>query len=74
MDAQKHPEARKNALFAERRILFTGLATFVVGVALLLFGSDNHVILFTPSKLGLVLVVIGGLEIFWALFKGATRR
>ncbi|GAA3384689.1 DUF5708 family protein [Cryptosporangium minutisporangium] len=73
MDAQKHSGLR-NALLTEKKTLISGLATFAVGLVLWLFGSDNHVVLFTPSKLGIILMVIGGLETLWALFKAGRRR
>ncbi|SHN39090.1 DUF5708 family protein [Cryptosporangium aurantiacum] len=73
MDAQKHSGLR-NALLTEKKALVSGLVTFVVGLVLWLFGSDNHVVLFTPSKVGIVLMVLGGLEALWALFKAARRQ
>ncbi|AVT31347.1 MULTISPECIES: DUF5708 family protein [unclassified Plantactinospora] len=52
-----------------RKTLLTGLATFVVGLALRLFGPDEHVVIFTPTKLGVVLMVVGGLESLYGVYK-----
>ncbi|TDC39398.1 hypothetical protein E1211_04330 [Micromonospora sp. 15K316] len=54
---------------AARKTLVTGLVTFVLGLALRLFGSDEHVLVFTPSKLGVVLMVVGGLEAGYGLYR-----
>ncbi|MEU7000092.1 DUF5708 family protein [Nonomuraea sp. NPDC046570] len=61
------------------KTLLTGLTVFVAGVALWLFGLDIEIVVFTPSKLGLVMMVIGGLEALYGLYKtvrddGAERR
>jgi hypothetical protein len=52
-----------------RKTLLTGLATFVAGLALWLFGLDVEILIFTPSKLGVVLMVIGGLEALYGVYK-----
>ncbi|MEV0387301.1 DUF5708 family protein [Nonomuraea sp. NPDC050643] len=62
-----------------RKTIFTGLATFVVGAALWRFGLGFEIVVFTPSKLGVVLMVVGGLEILYGIYKavrgtGADRR
>ncbi|MEU6204495.1 DUF5708 family protein [Micromonospora musae] len=57
---------------AERKTLVTGLLTLVLGLLLWLFGSDEQVLVFTPSKLGVVLMVIGGLEAGYGLYR--SRR
>lgn len=49
--------------------LLTGLATFVAGSALWLFGLDVEIVVFTPTKVGMVLMVIGGLEVLNRLSK-----
>ncbi|RAY11585.1 hypothetical protein DPM19_30265 [Actinomadura craniellae] len=54
-----------------RRTLLTGSITFVVGLALWLFGSDEQVFIFTPSKVGVVLMVIGGMEALYGAYKSA---
>ncbi|MFI6298584.1 DUF5708 family protein [Nonomuraea sp. NPDC050790] len=55
-----------------RKTLLTGLATFALGLALWLWGLDVEIVIFTPSKVGIVLMVIGGLEFLYGVFK-ATR-
>ncbi|MGP3920330.1 DUF5708 family protein [Nonomuraea sp. 10N515B] len=52
-----------------RKTLLTGLATFVGGLALWLFGLDEEIFIFTPSKIGLVLMVLGGVETLWGVYK-----
>ncbi|GAB2907938.1 DUF5708 family protein [Nonomuraea fastidiosa] len=52
-----------------RKTLFTGSLTFVVGLALWLFGLDEEIFVFTPSKIGVVLMVIGGVEALYGLYK-----
>ncbi|MEU7895033.1 DUF5708 family protein [Nonomuraea sp. NPDC049152] len=52
-----------------RKTLLTGLATFVAGLALWLFGLDVEIVVFTPTKVGMVLMVIGGLEVLYGLYK-----
>ncbi|SEG30522.1 hypothetical protein SAMN05444920_102516 [Nonomuraea solani] len=56
-----------------RKTLLTGLATFVAGAALWLFGGDIEIVVITPTKLGVVLMVIGGLEALYGLYKVTTR-
>ncbi|MEV4564792.1 DUF5708 family protein [Nonomuraea sp. NPDC049419] len=52
-----------------RKTLFTGSLTFVVGLALWLFGLDEEIFIFTPSKIGVVLMVLGGLETLYGVYK-----
>ncbi|TMR25311.1 hypothetical protein ETD86_01575 [Nonomuraea turkmeniaca] len=52
-----------------RRTLLTGLATFVGGLALWLFGLDEEIFIFTPSKIGLILMVVGGVETLYGVYK-----
>ncbi|RVX41649.1 hypothetical protein EDD27_4210 [Nonomuraea polychroma] len=52
-----------------RKTLLTGLATFVGGLALWLFGLDEEIFIFTPSKIGLVLMVLGGVETLYGVYK-----
>jgi len=52
-----------------RKTLLTGSITFAAGLALWLFGSDEQVFIFTPSKVGVVLMVVGGLETAYGLYK-----
>ncbi|MEQ4722144.1 DUF5708 family protein [Nonomuraea sp. B19D2] len=53
-----------------RKTLITGSATFVGGLALWLFGLDEEIFIFTPSKVGVVLMVVGGLEAMYGIYKG----
>ncbi|MBN6054984.1 hypothetical protein JYK22_23810, partial [Nonomuraea sp. RK-328] len=52
-----------------RKTLLTGLATFVGGLALWLFGLDEEIFIFTPSKVGVVLMVVGGVETLYGVYK-----
>ncbi|WP_157251619.1 DUF5708 family protein [Nonomuraea typhae] len=54
---------------AARKTMLTGLATFAVGTALWLWGLDVEIVIFTPSKVGVVLMIVGGLEFAYGLFK-----
>ncbi|RBQ18027.1 hypothetical protein DP939_21895 [Spongiactinospora rosea] len=59
-----------------RKTLITGLATLVVGAALWRYGLDVEIVIFAPSKIGVVLMAIGGLETLYGLYKmaAASRR
>ncbi|GGS98456.1 DUF5708 family protein [Nonomuraea spiralis] len=52
-----------------RKTLLTGSLTFVAGLALWLFGLDEEIFIVTPSKVGVVLMVLGGLEILYGVLK-----
>ncbi|GAA2097821.1 DUF5708 family protein [Actinomadura alba] len=52
-----------------RNTLVTGSITFVAGLALWLFGTDEEIFGFTPSKGGVFLMVIGGLETLYGVYK-----
>ena len=47
----------------------TGSATFAVGLALWLSNLDQQILFFTPTKVGVVLMVIGALEALYGLYK-----
>ncbi len=51
-----------------KKNLLTGSATFVVGLVLWLFTGDIETPVFTLTKVGVVLMVIGGLEVGYALY------
>ncbi|MFB4271218.1 DUF5708 family protein [Nonomuraea sp. GTA35] len=51
------------------KTLLTGLITLVIGLALWLVGSDETVLILTPSKLGVVLIVVGALESLYGVYK-----
>lgn len=57
---------------AAHKTLLTGSITFVAGLALWLFGLDVEIFIFTPSKVGVVLMVLGGLEVMYGAYR-ATR-
>ncbi|MGK5741252.1 DUF5708 family protein [Micromonospora sp. URMC 103] len=57
-----------------RKRLLTGSITFVAGLALWLFGSDEHVLVLTPSKLGVVLMIIGGAETLYGAYTSVRGR
>ncbi|MGN9841005.1 DUF5708 family protein [Nonomuraea sp. H19] len=52
-----------------RKTLLTGLVVFVAGLALWLFGLDEEIFIFTPSKAGVVMMVLGGLEFLYGVYK-----
>lgn len=52
-----------------RKTLITGLVTFAAGLALWLWGLDVEIVVFTPSKIGIVLMAVGGLEFLYGVFK-----
>lgn len=51
------------------KTLLIGLATFVGGVLLWQFGLDVEIVVFTPSKIGVVMMIIGGLETLYGVYK-----
>jgi hypothetical protein len=55
-----------------RKTLLTGSIAFVAGLALWLFGLDEEIFIFTPSKVGVVLMVIGGLETLYGVYKSVS--
>ncbi|MFI0420549.1 DUF5708 family protein [Spongiactinospora sp. 9N601] len=55
-----------------RKTLITGLATIAMGAALWRFGLGFEIVVFTPSKIGIVLMVIGGVETLYGLYKMTT--
>lgn len=52
-----------------RKTLVTGSITFLVGLGLWLFGLEEQIFIFTPSKLGVVLMIVGGLETLYGIYK-----
>ncbi|WP_043631230.1 DUF5708 family protein [Nonomuraea candida] len=57
---------------AARKTLLTGLATLAIGAALWTFGNDDGWHVIAPTKLGMVLMILGGLEALYGLYK--SRR
>ncbi|MGW4406720.1 DUF5708 family protein [Nonomuraea sp. NPDC004702] len=57
-----------------RKTLLTGSITFVAGLALWLFGPDGEIFIFTPSKVGVVLMVIGGMETLYGVYKSVRGK
>lgn len=51
------------------KTILTGLATFAVGTALWLFGLDTQIFIFTPTKVGVVLMVVGGAEALYGVYR-----
>uniref|UniRef100_A0AAU2V9Z2 DUF5708 family protein n=1 Tax=Streptomyces sp. NBC_00003 TaxID=2903608 RepID=A0AAU2V9Z2_9ACTN len=51
-----------------------GAATFGVGLALRLFTEDVHIPVFTLTKVGVVLMFIGGIEILYGVYRTASSR
>ncbi|MEU4427428.1 DUF5708 family protein [Actinoplanes sp. NPDC024001] len=64
---------------AARKNLLTGSATLVVGLLLWLFAGDVEIPVLTLTKVGVVMMVVGGLELAYGLYltargPGAARR
>ncbi|PZG31247.1 hypothetical protein C1I98_30295 [Spongiactinospora gelatinilytica] len=55
-----------------RKTLITGPAMIAVGAALWRFGLGFEIVVFTPSKIGIVLMAIGGVETLYGLYKMTT--
>ncbi len=60
------------------KTLLEGAVTFLAGLALKLFGSDEQIVWVTPTKAGVVLMVVGGCLLVAALLQslrgaGASR-
>ncbi|SNY45269.1 DUF5708 family protein [Paractinoplanes atraurantiacus] len=53
------------------KIMLAGAATFVVGLLSWLFTGDVETPVFNLQKVGVVLMVIGGLEFLWGLYQAA---
>ncbi|GAB1688993.1 DUF5708 family protein [Krasilnikovia sp. M28-CT-15] len=51
--------------------LATGSATFVVGLLLWRYAGDIEIPVFTLTKVGVVLMVIGALEVGYGIFLAA---
>ncbi|GAA2361349.1 hypothetical protein GCM10010404_13780 [Nonomuraea africana] len=51
------------------KTLLTGLATFVGGTLLWLFGLDEEIVIFVPSKIGLFLMVLGAVETLYGAYR-----
>ncbi|MEU6714195.1 DUF5708 family protein [Nonomuraea purpurea] len=56
-----------------RKTLLTGSLTFAGGLALWLWGLDEEIFIFTPSKVGVVLMIVGGLEALYGVYKSLRR-
>ncbi|NRQ31384.1 hypothetical protein HII36_05960 [Nonomuraea sp. NN258] len=52
-----------------RKTLLTGLVTFVAGLLLWRYGLDEEIVVFVPSKIGLIMMVVGGLETLYGVYK-----
>ncbi|MBQ0984033.1 hypothetical protein KBZ10_05740 [Streptomyces sp. F63] len=53
--------------------LAEGAVTFTVGLALWLFTGDVEIPVFTLTKVGVVLMAVGGALLLTGLFQSATR-
>lgn len=56
------------------KTLLTGSATFAVGLALWLSGLDEQILIITPTKVGVVLMVLGGIETLYGIYKTARAK
>ncbi|MBE1593584.1 DUF5708 family protein [Nonomuraea angiospora] len=57
-----------------RKTFLTGLTVFVIGLALWLFGTDVEIVVFVPSKIGLVMMVLGAIEAAYGLYRMARSE
>ncbi|MFB7657096.1 MULTISPECIES: DUF5708 family protein [unclassified Streptomyces] len=55
------------------RNVWEGGATLVVGLALLLFAGDVEVPVVDLTKVGVVMMCVGGAQTLWGLFRSARR-
>ncbi|RJL22004.1 DUF5708 family protein [Bailinhaonella thermotolerans] len=55
------------------KTLLAGLATLAAGTALWLFAPETQILGIAPAKVGVVLMVVGGLETLYGLYKAARR-
>ncbi|MEU9865438.1 DUF5708 family protein [Streptomyces sp. NPDC047971] len=51
-----------------------GAVLFGIGLALRLFTEDIEIPVFTLTKLGVVLMAIGGIEILYGVYRTASSR
>ena len=54
------------------KTIITGLVVFVLGTALWLFGLDVEIVVFTPSKIGVVLMALGAVEALYGVYRVVT--
>jgi hypothetical protein len=55
------------------KTLIEGAVTFLVGLALKLWGLDTQIVWVTPTKVGVVLMVIGGFLLASGLFQSVRH-
>ncbi|WP_217166569.1 DUF5708 family protein [Streptomyces sp. AC512_CC834] len=60
--------------YLPERNVWEGGATLVVGVALWLFAGDVEVLVVDLTKVGIVMMCVGGAQTVWGLFRSARRR
>ncbi|MCS0638600.1 DUF5708 family protein [Streptomyces sp. LP05-1] len=51
-----------------------GAAAFAIGLALRLCAADVHIPVFTLTKVGVVLMAIGGAEILYGVYRTVSAR
>ncbi|MDG9711465.1 DUF5708 family protein [Streptomyces sp. DH10] len=54
--------------------LVEGAVTFVIGLGLWLFAGDVQIPVFTLTKVGIVMMCVGGVLVAAGLLQGARRR
>ncbi|MDA0635868.1 DUF5708 family protein [Nonomuraea sp. MCN248] len=54
------------------KTIITGLAVLAGGTALWLFGADVEIVVFTPSKIGVVLMALGAVEALYGVYRVVT--
>jgi hypothetical protein len=57
-----------------RRSLVEGIVTFVIGLGLWLFTGDVEVPVVTLTKVGVVMMCVGGVLVAAGLWQGARHR
>ncbi|WP_398384458.1 MULTISPECIES: DUF5708 family protein [unclassified Streptomyces] len=51
-----------------------GAICFVIGLALRLFTEDVHIPVFTLTKVGVVLMAIGGIQLLYGVYQSVSNR
>ncbi|WP_405639159.1 DUF5708 family protein [Streptomyces sp. NBC_00019] len=51
-----------------------GAACAVIGVAMRFFTEDVHIPVFTLTKVGVVLIAIGGIQLLYGVYQAVSAR
>lgn len=56
------------------KALAGGVVTFAIGLLLWLFAVDIHTPVITLTKVGVVLMFVGGLELLYGIYLGVVKK